>query len=118
MTVHFWQRYRWELLFTAGVLVLAALLYLVTHPGTRGTVAVLRYGTPQQEQTIGLGTDARYDIDTGIYTIHLEVRDGGIAFVDSPCPDHTCEGFGVLRNVGDWAACLPAQASLTIEEGP
>ena len=44
------------------------------------------------------------------------VEDGGIAFIDSPCPDHLCEGFGVLRNTGDWAACLPARASVTILE--
>lgn len=114
----FLQTHRRDLLFTAVVLVLAGVLYLWTHPGGTGTVAVLRYGDPQQEQTIDLTRDARYDIDTGTYTIHLQVQDGGIAFVDSPCPDHLCEGFGTLREVGDWAACLPAQASLTIEEGP
>ena len=73
------------------------------------------YGTPQTEQRIDLRRDADYDIDTGRYTIHLHVENGGIAFVDSPCPDHLCEGFGVLKNEGDWAACMPAKASLTIE---
>ena len=59
--------------------------------------------------------NADYDIDTGTYTVHLHVENGGIAFVDSPCPDHLCEGFGTLKNEGDWAACMPAKASLTIE---
>lgn len=114
----FLRKHRRDLLFTLALLVLAAALYRVTHPGDKGAVAVLRYGSPQREETIDLTKDARYDIDTGSYTIHLQVADGGIAFVDSPCPDHLCEGFGVLRNVGDWAACLPAQASVTIEESP
>ena len=114
----FLQKHRRDLLFTLALLVLAGGIYLATHTGKAGTVAVLQYGDPQQEQRIDLTKDARYDIDTGVYTIHLQVQDGGIAFVDSPCHDHTCEGFGVLRQVGDWAACLPAQASLTIEEGP
>ena len=74
-----------------------------------GTEAVLQYGDPAQEMRIPLNKDAVYDIDTGTYTIHLQVQDGGIAFIDSPCPDHLCEGFGTLRNVGDWAACLPAR---------
>ncbi|MDD6391838.1 MAG: NusG domain II-containing protein [Gemmiger formicilis] len=43
------------------------------------------------------------------------MENGGIACVDSPCPDHTCERFGVLKIEGDWAACMPAKASLTIE---
>ena len=114
----FLKKHRKDLLFTVVLLVLAGVLFRITHPGGTGAVAVLRYGDPQTEQTLDLTKDARYDIDTGLYTIHLQVQDGGIAFVDSPCPDHTCEGFGVLRQVGDWAACLPAQASLTIEEGP
>ena len=84
--------------------------------GTRaaGTAALLQYG--ETEQYIPLDSDAVYDIDTGAYTIHLRVQDGGIAVVDSPCPDHLCEGFGVLRRTGDWAACLPARASVTIVE--
>ena len=45
----------------------------------------------------------------------VRVENGGIAFVDSPCPDHLCEGFGTLKNEGDWAACMPAKASVTIE---
>jgi hypothetical protein len=80
-----------------------------------GRTAVLRYGDPQVEQRIDLRKNAEYDIDTGLYTIHLRVENGGIAFVDSPCPDHLCEGFGTLKNEGDWAACMPAKASVTIE---
>ena len=49
------------------------------------------------------------------YTVHLQVRDGTIAFVDSPCPDHLCEGFGRLSREGDWAACMPAHVSVTVE---
>lgn len=113
----FFQKHRRDLVFTAALLALAAALFALTRGGP-GTVAVLRYGDPQTEQVIDLTKDARYDIDTGLYTIHLQVADGGIAFVDSPCPDHTCEGFGTLRREGDWAACLPAKASLSIEAAP
>lgn len=109
------RKYKKELLFTLAVLAVAAGLWLATHAG-RGTVAVVRYGDPQVEQRIDLSRDADYDIDTGSYTVHLHVEDGGIAFVNSPCPDHLCEGFGILRNVGDWAACMPARTSITLEE--
>ena len=108
-------KYKKNLLFTLVVLIAAAVLWFVTHGGS-GTVAVVRYGDPQVEQRIDLTKDADYDIDTGEYTVHLHVADGGIAFVNSPCPDHLCEGFGILRNAGDWAACMPARTSITIEE--
>lgn len=111
----FLHHHRRDLLFTAVLLALAAALLALTHRGGSAAVAVLRYGDPQTEQRIDLSVDADYAVDTGVYTIHLHVQDGGIAFVDSPCPDHTCEGFGVLRQPGDWAACLPARATVTVE---
>ena len=105
------------LIFVLIVLAAALLLWLFTGRAGAGAgrTAVLSYGEDNTELRIPLDEDARYDIDTGLYTIHLVVEDGGIRFVDSPCPDHTCEGFGVLRNEGDWAACLPAKASVTVE---
>ena len=105
-----------NIIFIAAVLGLALVLYLLFgRSGAQGGVAVLQYGSPQQTMRIPLDENKRYDIESGGYTIHLQVQDGGIRFVDSPCPDHTCEGFGVLRSSGDWAACLPALASLTVE---
>ncbi|MGN0975186.1 MAG: NusG domain II-containing protein [Gemmiger sp.] len=79
--------------------------------------AVLRYGDePQTELRIPLDEDKTYDVDTGYYTVHIEVKDGAAAFVHSPCPDHTCESFGWLSQPGQWAACLPARAMLELED--
>lgn len=107
-----------NLLFTAGVAAVAAMLFYLTRPVVTGSpyVAVLQYGEPQTTQEIPLDTETTYDFTSAGYTIHLQVRDGSIAFVNSPCPDHTCEGFGFLKAAGDWAACLPARASVTIQE--
>ena len=81
-------KYKKELLFTLAVLAAAAGLWLATHAGRgTGNVAVVRYGDPQVEQRIDLSQNADYDIDTGTYTVHLHVENGGIAFVNSPCPD-------------------------------
>ena len=44
------------------------------------------------------------------------VKDGAIRFIDSPCPDHLCEGFGWLAKPDDWAACIPCQAAVTVLE--
>ena len=69
------------------------MLWLAAHHGGTGRTAVLRYGDPQVEQRIDLRKNAEYDIDTGLYTIHLRVENGGIAFDRQPLPDHLCEGF-------------------------
>ena len=47
-------------------------------------------------------------------TVHIEVKDGAARFVDSPCPDHICEGYGWLSAEDQSATCLPARAVLTI----
>lgn len=111
---------RKNLLFAAGVLVLALLLLglraVLTKPGARAVLTVGE-GESQTETVLPLNRDARYDIEAVGYTIHLEVAEGRVRFVDSPCPDHLCEGFGWLSKEGDWAACLPARAALHIETG-
>lgn len=105
-----------NLLFTAVVAAILLIWWRLTPSGgDTGTVAVLQYGEPQETLRIPLDTDKTYDLPSGGYTIHLRVEGGAIAFVGSPCPDHTCERFGRLASPGDWAACLPAKASVTIE---
>lgn len=103
-------------LIFAGVLLAVAFGLLIWQMVTAepGMEAVLSYGS-NKVQRFSLAEDGVHDVNVGAYTIHLEVADGAIRFVDSPCPDHNCEGFGWLRNDGDWAACLPAQAVLTVE---
>ena len=53
-------------------------------------------------------------MDSGIYTVHIEVKDVSARFVDSPCPDPICEGYGWLSAEDQSATCLPARAVLTI----
>ena len=102
-------------LIFAGVLLAAALaLFALLQLRPSGGTALLTYGEDGKTMEIPLDKDARYDVDTGIYTIHLEVKDGAIAFVDSPCPDHLCEGYGWLSRQDDWAACLPARANVVV----
>lgn len=104
-----------NLAFAAAVLALAAGLFFWQRSQARaGQTALVEYGEAGQTLRIPLNRDARYDIDTGLLTIHLEVAGGAIRFVDSPCADHLCEGFGQLRSEGDWAACLPAKALVTV----
>lgn len=48
----------------------------------------------------------------GITTI--EVRDGKVRFVDSPCPGKQCVHAGWLSADGDFAACIPNHISLLV----
>ena len=103
-----------NVIFAVVLLAAAGILFWMNSGRSTGGVAELTYGDDNTVMEIPLNKDAQYDIDTGYYTIHLKVEDGRIAFVDSPCPDHKCEGVGWLSREDDWAACLPARATLIV----
>ena len=63
-------------------------------------------------ETIPLDEDHDYLYDVGDYIVHLQVKDGAVAFLDSQCPDHVCEQFGWLSEQDAWAACVPRRGSM------
>mgnify|MGYP000866172532 CR=1 FL=1 len=103
-----------DILLIGAVLVicLGISLFLFLNK-KRGRVALLKYGQGQ-EMRIDLNKDAHYDLESNQIQIHLEVKDHGIAFIHSECPDHICERYGYIKNVGETAVCLPARASVTV----
>ena len=103
-----WQK---NLIFAAVVLAAAALLFVLYRanaPKAEPLVAVVDFGDGITE-TIPLDEDHDYLYDVGDYIVHLQVKDGAIAFLDSQCPDHVCEQFGWLSEQDAWAACVPVQ---------
>lgn len=66
-------------------------------------------------ETYSLDVDANYEIETESgYTIHLEVLDGAIRFVNSPCPDHICETYGWINYENQFAICAPSGVTVII----
>ena len=105
-----------NLIFAGVILAIAAVLLVLRSRHTSGSQlrAELIYGDSNTTVDYPLEKDATYDVDTGYYTVHIQIKDGAARFVDSPCPDHICEGFGWLSNEDQTATCLPARAVLTI----
>ena len=108
-----------NLIFALVVLVLAAALYFgarAAHSGKGGGLqAVVDFGDGITE-TLPLDTDHDYLYDVFDYVVHLQVKDGAVAFLDSQCPDHVCEQFGWLDKDGAWAACIPAGVYVVVED--
>ena len=107
-----------NLIFAAVVLAAAALLFVLYRANARSKaeplVAVVDFGDGITE-TIPLDEDHDYLYDVGDYIVHLQVKDGAIAFLDSQCPDHVCEQFGWLNEQDAWAACVPAGVYVTVQ---
>ena len=108
-----------NLIFALVVLVLAAALYFGVRAARSGKggglQAVVDFGDGITE-TLPLDTDHDYLYDVGDYDVHLQVKDGAVAFLDSQCPDHVCEQFGWLDKDGAWAACIPAGVYVVVED--
>lgn len=102
-----------NLIFAAVLLVIAGIAAYFLAQRPTGATAIITYNDNQTLE-VNLAEDHRYDLPSGDYTIHLVVEDGSIRFVDSPCPDHLCEGYGRLSQQDDWAACLPAKATVMV----
>ena len=106
-----------NVLFAVVILLAAGALFLLRGAGRDPDTplkAQLIYGDDSAVLDLPLDTDAVYDVDTGYLTVHVEVKDGAARFIDSPCPDHICEGYGWLTREDQTATCLPARAVLTI----
>ena len=107
-----------NVIFALVVLALAAGVFLAVraqHPAKgSGLQAVVDFGDGVTE-TLPLAQDHDYLYEVGDYIVHLQVKDGAIAFLDSQCPDHVCEQFGWLDKDGAWAACVPAGVYVVVE---
>ena len=110
--------WRKNLIFALVVLVLAAALYFgvrAAHSSKgSGLQATVDFGDGITE-TLPLDEDHDYLYDVGNYVVHLQVKDGAVAFLDSQCPDHVCEQFGWLSEKDAWAACVPAGVYVKVE---
>lgn len=107
------RRFWINVLFVAVILLAALGLWLV-RSHKPGLYAHVDFGMGVTED-LPLSEDGDYLYEVGAYVVHLQVKDGAIAFMDSQCPDGVCEDFGWLNEEGQWACCMPAGVFVTIE---
>lgn len=100
-------------LFLIILTVAFSLIVWRYHTAGQGKRAVLSYGGTET-LSIPLWKDGIYEAESNGMNLYIEVKDGKAAFINSPCPDHTCEQFGETE--GDIAVCLPGAAILEISK--
>lgn len=101
-------------IFLTLLLIFATFLIFRYSPEQAPTAVVTVDGKVEKEIDLLLQEDCIITLETEP-VVTLEIKDGKIRFIDSECPDGTCEKMGFLSNVGDTAACVPAKVIVTIK---
>ena len=103
-----------DLILIGSILAAAVIASIIIFAITgNGRSATLEYG--DNTASISLEEDRVYEFSNNGIDIHIKVENGKAGFIDSECPDHICEHYGMLGDEGDTAICLPAKAILKIE---
>ena len=99
--------------FTLALLLLATVfITLWQHDGHGAEAVVMVDGKRWARLNLFDNQDIHAPGPLG--TSHIQVRDGQIRFVDSPCPNKLCVHSGWLSQGGENATCLPNKVSVQV----
>jgi hypothetical protein len=93
-----------------AVLIALAALPFVYHYAWSGSEAApdeVEISTGEETIHVPLHPDREITVQGRLGPSHIELRDGGVRFVDSPCTGKLCVLSGWHRHTGEFAACLP-----------
>ena len=70
-----------------------------------------------KETILPLSTDRHIEIKGPLGVSVIEIHDGAVRFVSSPCAGKLCVHSGWLRSGNDFTACLPNRVSVAVIGG-
>jgi hypothetical protein len=108
-------RIRWLdiLVFLVSVLIVAV-VSVAAYTRVRGTPEVHVRGD-QGEWIYPLDGSVRLNVAGPLGDTVVEIREGAVRVVSSPCPEQTCVRAGPVSVPGQWIACLPNRVFVTVE---
>ena len=102
----------------AASLLLIVFLYVSLWRMGEGQTNEVEIGLPGgQLQHIDLSHDGRYQVSGRLGDSVIEVLQGRVRFIDSPCSNKVCVRSGWLEKSGGFSACLPNGISLFLAAG-
>lgn len=80
-------------------------------------IATMKGNQDQVVQNVPLdaGVERTIAVRGPLGVTRVEVRGNSARVVSSPCPDQICVRMGWLSRVGEYAACIPNRAIVTVE---
>lgn len=106
-----------DLLSVLGIFAIGLVLWAIFSFNNSAKPAKAEiYYKSKLVDTIALntGVDKSFSIPQNKDVVFHLAKDGSIGFEKSNCPDQICVKTGMLRNIGETAACLPNEIILKI----
>ncbi|QNU65997.1 NusG domain II-containing protein [Ruminiclostridium herbifermentans] len=106
-----------DLIIIFGIFIVGLALWAIfTFSNSSKPAKAEIYYKSELVATIDLnsGVDKEFSIPQNKNVIFHLTKDGHICFEKSDCPDKICVRTGMLKNVGETAACLPNEIILKI----
>jgi hypothetical protein len=104
--------------FDYVVLVLVSLLTLFTfisaYSGGKGSLVAVRGGGSNWAFPLSAGE--RLAVPGPLGETVVEILDGQVRIVSSPCTNQICVAAGTIHAPGQWIACLPNRVMVAIPE--
>jgi len=103
------------------ILVIAAFLVGASYarfwgPRAKGETAVISIGHDLYAE-VSLAENRTMAVHGHLGDSNIEVKEGRIRFLDSPCPGRYCVHMGWIQRTGEVAACLPNGVVIEIQGG-
>lgn len=93
-----------------AVVALSAYAYSGAEAGSQ-----VRIRGPEETYLYPIGTETDLFVKGPLGETHVEISDGSVHVVSSPCRDKICLQAGYVSRAGEWIACLPNKVFVKIE---
>ena len=104
--------------FVIILIAIAIIIYTVTaFTHIKGGSPMLVIDTKGAQYIYDLNTDRTVKIEGVLGISTIEIKDGKAYFTDSPCPNKICVQSFPVHSANDWAACMPNDVFIHIEDG-
>lgn len=100
-------------IFLTLLLIFASFVFFFNSPEESPVAVITVDGREEKEIDLTLQEDCIITLKTDP-VVTLEIKEHKIRFIDSKCPDGTCEKMGFLSRAGQTAACIPAKVIVTV----
>jgi len=102
-------------LLIGGFLLLALVLFLISHLGQEGGAGVIVRVEGEEVARYSLYQNGTYPLNDGTNTLVIE---NGVAWLShANCPDELCVKQGKIRLNGQVITCLPNKLTVTVYGG-